>query len=67
MVTGEQRQKKREVAVKGWFVFPNPVYSPQLTSYKLHPFDPYNSYLRGQEFDYDESVRMAVKVRVREC
>ena len=32
MVTGELRQKRREVAVKGWFVFHNPVYSPQLAS-----------------------------------
>ena len=68
MLTGELRQKRREVADKGWSVFPNPaVYSPQLAFSKLHLFDPYNSYLRGQKCDDDESVRMAVKARVREC
>ena len=67
MVTGKLRQKRREVAAKGWFAFPIPAYSPQLASYKLNLLVPYNSHLRGQEIDYDESVRMAVKEQVREC
>ena len=55
------------IAAKGWSVLPHPAYSPDLAPSDFYLFGPLKDYLRGQKFDDDESVKVAVKAWVRQC
>jgi len=55
------------IAAKGWSVLPHPAYSPDLAPSDFHLFGPLKDNLRGQKFDDDESVKVAVRAWVRQC
>lgn len=55
------------IAAKGWTVLPHPPYSPDLAPSDFHLFGPLKDNLKGQKFDDDEAVKVAVRAWVRQC
>ena len=51
----------------GWKVLPHPPYSPDLAPSDFFLFGPLKDFLRGQKFDDDEEVKVAVRSWVRQC